>query len=127
MITVGDIITLVDALEPNQFTSSQKKAWLSSLDGQIYNEIFLTHPRLTENREPPSLPYTALTQELLVPFPYGESVYNHYLQAMIASELSESARYNQEMQLYNAAYREYSNYVNRIMLPETAAENRLKF
>ena len=42
-MTAGEVITLVDALEPNQYTEQNKLTWLDRLDGQIFNEVIYTH------------------------------------------------------------------------------------
>ncbi len=112
-MTVSEAISLVDGLEPNQYTEAQKLAWLNSLDGQIFNEIILTH----EHEE--GAEYTPLslgTDELLVPFPYT-NIYNYWLQAMIDLENGETAKYTVQMQMFNAAYENYSHWYNRRYAP----------
>lgn len=123
-MTVGDILTLVDALEPNQYSAQQKKSWLTQLDGRIFCELLQGREGFGRVRCPV---YTSLRQPLLVPPPYAEGIYVSYLQAMIALENAETVRYSQQMQLFNASYREYSNYVNRIMSPRNVTTNRIRF
>ncbi len=121
-MTVNEAISLTDALEPNQYTEQQKITWLDRLDGQIFNEIILTH----EHEE--GAEYTPLslgTDELLVPFPYT-NIYNYWLQAMIAMENSEGSKYTMQMQLFNAAYENFSHYYNRNHRP-LGFWNRLRF
>lgn len=123
MLTVRQAIETADALEPNQFSLRQKKSWLTQLDGRIYRELLEGRPGCGRMHRPG---YTRLTDRLLVPPPYAESIYTPYLQAMMALENAESVRYSQQMQLFNASYREYANYVNRIMSPRQGPA-RLKF
>ena len=125
-LTAGDIIATVDNVEPNQYSTGQKLGWLNELDGLVWDEVVRTHLRFECPKERTVI--DSVTSELLIPFPYGESIYSHYLQAMIASENGEAAKYNQQISLYNAAYRTYVNHVNRTEKPAPArGGNRLRF
>ena len=108
----SEAISLVDRLRPNQYDSSIKIQWLLKLDGQIFDEII--RPRTCGIE---FLPSEDLERELLVPFPYGEDVYNNYLQAMIDRENGETAKYNQSITLFHAAYSRYRNWFNREKRP----------
>lgn len=124
-MTVGDIITAVNMLEPNQYSAAQKKKWLSELDGQVYDELIASHEGAGAR---PALPYTALTDTLLIPSPYGEEIYNLYLQSMIALENSESARYRQLQSVFNGAYRQFACFINRTRRPlSPAGGSRFRF
>lgn len=209
-MTCGDIIARVDELEPNQYSTTLKLYWLSILDGQMIQELLLTHeippmgvpvlhwkdplnrvpewhrppppppmsgmpsspvwpnvpiawgppmpPRPPmppeesesaeteedacqcedctgdpcrcgkgrheepkqeeEEKKEPKPPYTDPTDELIIRDPYGSQIYLHWLQAQIASENSEIAKYNQQMALYNAAYQTFCNYINSNFMPK---------
>lgn len=104
-----DVIKQVDILEPNQYGVGQKLRWLAMLDGQVYEELLSAY---REGAEPPG-EYGSGDEELLIPMPYGESVYCRYLQAMIAAENFESAKYNQQIILYNAAYQQFRDWICR--------------
>ena len=122
-MTAGQAITMVDDLEPNQYTEQQKLTWLARLDGQIFEELVLTH----EHEEGAAfVPPSSTTDELLVPFPYDD-IYNFWLQAMIALENGENAKYIVQMQLFNAAYTNYGRLYNRKYKPYERAPNRLRF
>ena len=71
-----------------------------------------------EKKEPPKPPYTSAADELIILDPYGSQIYLHWLQAQIASENSEIAKYNQQMALYNTAYQTFCNYINRTYMPK---------
>lgn len=166
-MTAGDIISKVDMLEPNQYDTTQKLEWLSTLDGKIINEVLLTHrplpgefpqlhwpdpfdrdwrrwavdppppppplypvpmPQPSEDGEEsgtdgdtekpePKPPYTSPNDELIIKDPYGSPVYQHWLQAQIASENSEIVKYNQQNTLFTAAYKEWTDYYNRTHMP----------
>ena len=112
-----DIIERVDLLEPNDYSPEQKLHWLSTLDGKIFRELIETH----EGAETDTLPvYVGGGEELIIGAPWGEDVYYYYLQAMIAAENSETQRYNKRMTLFNAAYREWTDFYNRTHRPKRA-------
>lgn len=180
--TVSDIIAKVDALEPNQYDTPTKIAWLSNLDGQIYEEVIKTHfpdlpplrrrprfwgnplgqkhigpfescppeepelPEDEENEEEPGeederscehshrrrrrwrWPYFRGDEELLAGSPYGEDMYCFYLQAMIADQNSETAKYNRQIALYNNAYQKFAAWYNRTHMPKGAfGGNRYRY
>ena len=106
-MTVNEIIADVDLKEPNSYSSGEKLRWLSSLDGKIFAEVLQTHEGLEEDAS--FTPYTDGTETPLIPFPYCEGVYTHYLIAMIAAANAETARYNQQIALYNAEYSQWWN------------------
>lgn len=134
-MTAGDMIAYVDGVEPNQFSTGQKLAWLNELDGLAWDELVMTHvpTRAGEHcsplrQEPERTVIDSVAAELLIPSPYGESVYNHYLQAMIAAENGEAGKYNQQMLLYNTAYQRYADRFNRTHMPKAArGGNRIRF
>lgn len=109
-----DIIDRVDLLEPNEYSPEQKLRWLSTLDGKIYTEVILTH----EGGKLDAMPeYETGQEELLVERPYGEDMYYYYLQAMIASENSENARYLKRSTQFNNAYKQFVDWYNRNHMP----------
>ena len=106
-MTVNEIIAGVDLKEPNACTAAEKLRWLSALDGKIFAEVLQTHGGLEEDAS--FTPYSDGTETPLIPFPYCEGVYTHYLIAMIAAANAETARYNQQIALYNAEYSQWWN------------------
>ena len=79
-------------------------------------------------KEEPKPPYHSAEDELIVPDPYGSQIYVHWLQAMIASENAEIAKYNQQMVLYNNAYQEWADFYNRTHMPARPhGSNRYRF
>ena len=112
-MTGTQIITLVDMKEPNSYSAEEKISWLSTLDGTIFNEVILTH----EHGEVEFTPYSDGTETLLIGSPYGEDLYTHYLMARIAEGNAETARYNQQIALYNAAYSRWWNKYNATHMP----------
>lgn len=121
-MTGNQIITLVDLKEPNSYTPAEKIAWLSDLDGKIFNEVILTH----EHEEVEFTPYVDGTETLLIGLPYGEDIYVHYVIARIAAGNAEVSRYNQQIAMYNAAYQQWWNKFNSVTMPLHAG-TRFKF
>ncbi len=113
-MTIGDVINRVDELAPNQYSEEQKIRWLTGLDGKIFAEIILTHQDPV--RESFSA-YEDTSCELLVPFPYAEDLYSWYLQAMIAAQNAESAKFEQLRVLYNDALKQFQDWYNRTHRP----------
>ena len=104
-----EAIGQVDILEPNQYSVEQKLKWLAVLDGQVFEELISDY---YEQAVKPG-EYRTGEEELLIPMPYAQSIYCRYLQAMIAAENFESAKYNQQIVLYNAAYQQFRDWVCR--------------
>lgn len=112
-MTIQSIIDVVDELKPNQYSSSQKIAWISTLDHMVFLEVIATH----EHDEVSFTPYAAMTDDLLIPTPYGEEIYRHYLESQIDLYNQEMAKYNNSAALFNNALLNWKRYYNRTVLP----------
>ena len=122
-MTIEKAIELVDRLKPNSYEHEQKVAWLSKLDGMIFTEVLMTHrhPKIHcfkgyENAQP--------DQELLVPYPYDEDVYNYFLQMQIDKENGEYGKYNQSATMFNSSYKIFCDFYNRTHMPLSRGEFR---
>ena len=115
-MTIADVISKVDALKPNTFSTEEKIAWLSTLDARVKSQVIDTH----ECSQPICFyGYTDLgdvEMELLVPAPYDE-MYTHWLMAMIDYHNSEDDRYNNAITLFNNAYEGYKKHYTRTHMP----------
>ena len=115
-MTIKEAIDLVDKLKPNQYHFTLKAKWLSKLDGMLFKEVFLTHEGceleafVGYDDAPPE-------QELLVPYPYDEDVYNYFLQAQIDKENGETGKYNQSITMYNTACLNFQSWYTRTHKP----------
>lgn len=123
-MTANELIAAVDLKEPNSCSAAEKLRWLSALDGKIHAEVLLAHE--SESEPTPFAAYTDGTEELLIPFPYAEGVYTHYLIAMIAALNAETARYNQQIAMYNANFGQWWNAYHAAHMP-LHAEKRFLF
>jgi hypothetical protein len=89
-------ITRANALRPNTLSEEQKYAWLYELDGKLSEDM--------ELEEVPENPFPA-DAELLMPYPC-DNIYELYLVAMIDFYNQESALYQNDMGMFNAALSE---------------------
>ena len=115
-MTIIEAVNKIDALKPNNYTTENKVAWLSTIDGIIKKEIIDTHEgadKVTFNG------YDANTTNdtvLLVPAPYDD-IYIRWLEAQIDYNNADYGRYSNSMTMYNSAYSNYERYYNRNNMP----------
>lgn len=115
-MTIQEAVDLVDRMRPNQYDNEQKVKWLSKLDGMIFREVISTHEG---NKIESFAGYDDAypDDELLVPYPYDEDVYNYFLQMQIDKENGEMKKYNQSSTLFNSAYKTFCDWYNRTHIP----------
>ena len=115
-MTIAEVISKVDALKPNTYTSDDKVGWLSALDARVKTQIIDAH----ECSDPVCFYGYDCTcdqeMELLVPAPYDE-MYLRWLEAMIDYHNSEDDRYNNAIILFNNAYEGYKKHYTRTHMP----------
>lgn len=117
-MTIGEVISKVDALKPNTYTMEEKIDWLSTLDARVKSQIIDTH----ECVEPIYFyGYDILIDqetELLVPAPFDE-MYQRWLEAMIDYNNHEYDSYNNAIILFNKAYDDYKSQYTRTHMPKS--------
>jgi hypothetical protein len=115
-MTIAEVISKVDALKPNTYTTEDKVGWLSSLDSRVKTQIIDAH----ESKDTFSFyGYDSVYDqdtELLVPAPFDE-MYLRWLEAMIDYHNSEDGHYNNAITLFNNAYEGYKNHYIRTHMP----------
>lgn len=116
-MTIEGAIKLLDSLKPNQYSDLLKVRWLSKLDGRVFREIIATHHCPAIDQFDGYDENTPMSTELLVPYPYDEEVYAHFLQASVDRENGEAQKYNQTITLYNNAFKAYQDAYNRDHAP----------
>lgn len=109
LITIQQAIDHIDALKPNMFPNEKKVQWLSDVDNMVFSEIYSTHA---------ASPVTAFDgyaddvdpgTTLLVPEPYTD-IYRNYLAMQMDLANAESNKYTQDMLLFNASYKVFSDF-----------------
>ena len=102
-------IETIRNMKPSQYDDEMLIRWLSTLDGQIYEDLMAKY-----GAPAPFLPYTEamMGRELLVPFPHDE-LYLTYLGAQIDYHNAEYERYNNGMMLFNAQLQAFYNAYTR--------------
>lgn len=140
-MTANDIISKVDLLKPNEYSTSQKLMWLTQADRQLLVDVILKRGNSIAKTEPESptegdlwlddtilkrytsewkevFPYT--TSEAVLLFDeYAEEFYQWYLMTQIDLYNAEYTRYNNSSEMLNRAYSDLERRYNRaVPLPE---------
>ena len=117
-MTIAEVISRVDELKPNTYSTKMKVEWLSNLDARVKEQIIDTH----KHREPIFFygydPELDMEAELIVHAPYDE-MYLRWLEAMIDYHNSEDDRYNNAIILFNNAYEGYKTHYTRTHMPKS--------
>lgn len=127
-MTIKEAISLINELEPNQYTDENKIAWLSDLDTQIYHEVFLTHEGNTlESFDGYAADVDQDDTDLLVPAPYAQDIYIYHLQAKMAFENREIGEYNAASTMFNNAFQRFANRYHATHMPLSPGGVRFRF
>ncbi|MBE6812166.1 MAG: hypothetical protein E7523_04715 [Ruminococcaceae bacterium] len=115
-MTIRQAIARFDTLYPNEIPYEQKLAWLSELDGIVYEEI------LSFYKEAPPTAFTGYIlatpgdSQLLVPFPY-DKIYIEYLSSKTELVRGNAERYNNAATLYANTFDAFAADYNRTHTP----------
>lgn len=123
-MTIAEVIAKTDELSPNQYSTDQKIGWLSTLDGQIYHSIIMTHDRRCCYFFPPD-GYDTDDYDLIIKPPYAEDIYVNYLLSRIAQANSEITKYNQYAALHNQALDSWTAWYTQTHMPITRGRWKL--
>lgn len=111
-LTIARVIEQLDRMKPNKFDDDDKIRWLSALDGKIFEELFRDHEGLDDIEFEPYGEETSGETELLVQGPY-EDIYLKWLFAQVDRAHADASRYSNTMRVYNYAWADLANWVNR--------------
>lgn len=108
--TINEIISYVDEVFPNQYSTSKKIQWLNEIDEDIYNNI------ISKRKEPIETefkPYNEddIERRLLVETPHTE-IYRYWIEAKINYANRETAAFNNSMAMYNSKLDDYTAFYN---------------
>lgn len=115
-MTIAEVISKVDALKPNTYTTEDKIGWLSNLDARVKSQVIDAHEHGDHIFFYGYTDATDLETELLVGAPYNE-MYLRWLEAMIDYHNSDDDRYNNAITLFNNAYEGYKKHYTRTHMP----------
>lgn len=116
-MTVQDAITKAKGERQCRMSDEALVELLSDLDGQIFNDIISRSEGADEVAHGPYTVDDDMDTELVAPAPYANDLYVEYLKARINLDLSETAKYNNGMIVYQAALASFSAYYNRTHTP----------
>ena len=114
---IAEIIGRFDTSYPNTASFEEKTRLLSELDGRIKKEIIDVH-KGGENVQFEGYNAHNLQKELLVPSPFGERLYLHWLEAMVSYQNSEMEKYTNAYVMFNNAYSDFQRYYIRSHMPK---------
>lgn len=116
-MTIREAINSIDKLKPNDYTQSEKIAWLSNLDGMVKIEIIDTHETDKEINFTGYTDETDLDTLLLVSEPYSD-LYIPWLESKIDYSNAEQIKYNNSITRFNDLYSAFYKYYNRTYMPK---------
>lgn len=108
MRTVNDVIKYVNDIKPNAFTDETLTEWLSECEGSIQTEILCI-----ASGDVVTYSYADNKDTELIVKPPHDKLYGFYLLAMIDFAHGEYKKYENTMQLFNAAFSEFAKWFVR--------------
>ena len=108
-LTVGSVITRLDALLPNQYTAEEKRRWLREAEGFVLQEI----RQPLEGTAVPPLPDPFTDTVVLSAAPPWDRMYLSYLEKCIHTANGELERANNAAAEWNSAFLSYHDAVLR--------------
>ena len=116
---VSEVISYVDAMEPNAYSNVQKARWIEECEGIVWQRAFLLQPIKFPERPP----WAMMAEELGLASPH-DKVYTRYLQAQIHYANGEYERYAASMQMFNAALSELLQWLGQDINISDKVRNR---
>lgn len=114
---IREALAAIDEARPNKFTEQEKVAWLSQLDGRVKLEIIDTHEDDEKVIFDGYDESTDIETELLIPEPFSD-IYLRHMEAQMDYLNGEIARYNNSVGMFNAQWKAYRNWYNRMHAPK---------
>ena len=120
-----DIINAVDEIRPNSIEIDQKVKWLARCDGMIWDHLIKTHEggrhvHPFRGEEESDAEYV----QLMIPEPH-RAIYDYYLMAQIDLTNGDTARYDNDMILYNDALGKFAREWHREHMPRAQPRMRI--
>lgn len=115
-MNISEVINRINTMKPSAYTEKDMIAWLSDLDKKIYRELLSWH-HIPFCFEPKEYTEADMGRELLVKEPYAD-IYPLWISAQIDFNNMETNRYANSYAMFNHAYQDYADYINRTFLPK---------
>ena len=119
-MTIQRAIQTCDDLKPNKYGEDAKLAWLSALEGRIVAELLAGHEGFEDVNFAGYDENTPGGTELLIQGVH-EDIYVKWLMCQVDFHNAEPARYNNSVAMYNYAWVDLANWVNRTYRPRQGA------
>lgn len=100
---IRTLLNYTDETAPNVFPEAMKLLWLNEVEGRIQLDVLLKNPGEATYY---SLPEDE-DRELLLPTAYT-GIYRTWMKAQVHRANGNTAKYENEMQLFNNAWNEYA-------------------
>ena len=116
-MNIQEVLDLADSMKPNMMLPQIKLAYLTEIDGMIYEELVMKHAHTEEEEARPH--YDSDTDpgtELIVPSPY-DMLYVYWLMQKIDLLNMEMDKFNNDRALFETAYAEASDWWTRSRMP----------
>lgn len=119
------VINAVNGMRPNSIDADQKAVWLARCDELIYIDVIKRHEGAQTMR-----PFKGTTQtqaedeDLMIGEPY-RALYEHYLMAQIDLINGDTAKYNNDVLLFNDALGNFTRAWHREHMPLAAPKFRV--
>lgn len=112
---VGEVLTQIRAMKPNQYEEAVLLRWLGEVEARLHEEIWCRYDEPGE--PPPPITPEDMERELRVPFPH-DGIYVKWLAARIDYQNAEFDRYNNAMVAFNSDWQAYADWYNRTNMPK---------
>ena len=112
-MTIQGALDMADQMRPNMMEEATKISFLNELEQMIHGELIMKHVHSAEEEVTPEYDEdTDPATELLIPSPY-DKVYWLYIMHRIDLQNQEMDKYNNDRALFEHAYQEAADWINR--------------
>lgn len=111
-MTIQEVISEADKLNPNTIDEGQKIKWLNDIESTIYIEVVLPREGSELVEEPNISADCDYSHKLIASAPY-DRLYVEYILSKIDFTNREFDSYNNTANQFNQSYKEFAAYYNR--------------
>lgn len=116
-MTLQEALDMADAMKPNMMPRPVKIKFLNDVEQLIHGEVIMKHAHTTaEETRPEYDDSTDPGTELLIGSPY-DMVYVYFIMHKIDLVNQEMDKFNNDRALYEHAWQEMADWINRTRMP----------